>query len=302
MKNNVAPNDLLVFLTILNEGGFRAAAKRLGVAPSKVTTTISRIEKQLGVPLLQRTTRSVRSTEQGLVLANRIRPLLTEMDTACLETANSKEHVQGSLKLNVPGAVMPDILPPLLLEFQRRHPEVEVEIMVENNLVDIIAAGCDAGIRYGGSIEKDMVSIPIGPRMQHIALAASASYMNEYGRPDSPVELAVHNAIRYRLSGGPLIPWELQNGNETVVVNPVTRLVLGVNAVNTGLIYARAGLGIIGTFRNWLEDDFLAKTLVPVLPDWWAEQAGPRLYYPSRFASTPLRAFIDICRDATGSD
>jgi DNA-binding transcriptional LysR family regulator len=72
-----------------------------------------------------------------------------------------------------------------------------------------------------------------------------------------------------------------------------------VNALNTGLSYARAGLGIIGTFRNWLEDDFRAGTLVPVLPDWWAEQEGPRLYYPSRFTSTPLRAFIDVCRGET---
>ncbi|WP_417492179.1 LysR family transcriptional regulator [Maricaulis sp.] len=299
MKNNVSPNDLMVFLTVLNEGGFRAAAKRLGVAPSNISTTVSRVEAQLGLPLLLRTTRSVRATEQGRALADRIQPLLAEIDVACLETANSADRVQGRLKLNVPGAVMPDILPPLLVEFQRRHPQVEVEIVVENNLVDIVAAECDAGIRYGTSIEKDMISIPLGPRVQEIALAASPAYIKECGHPRSAAELTEHYAIRYRLSGGPLLPWTLRNGEETVQVRPMTRLVLSVNALNTGLSYARAGLGLIATFRNWLEDDFHAGILVPVLPDWWAEQEGPRLYYPSRFTSTPLRAFIDVCQSPT---
>ncbi|RSB61501.1 LysR family transcriptional regulator [Rhizobium pisi] len=296
MKNNVSPNDLQVFLTVLNEGGFRAAAKRLGVAPSKISTTVSRIEKQLGVPLLLRTTRSIRATEQGQALASRIQPLMIEMDAACLETTRSADVAQGRLKLNVPGAVMPDILPRLIVEFQQRHSKVEVEIVVENSLVDIVEAGWDAGIRYGGSIEKDMISIPIGPRLQQMALAAAPSYIEEHGQPENPAQLTDHDAIRYRLPGGPLLPWALRNGDKTANVKPLTRLVLSVNALNTGLSYARAGLGIIGTFRNWLDDDLRAGTLVPVLPDWWAEQEGPRLYYPRRFTSTPLRAFIDVCR------
>jgi DNA-binding transcriptional LysR family regulator len=296
MKNNVPPNDLRVFLAVLDEGGFRAAAKRLGVAPSKVSTTVSRIEAKLGAPLLVRTTRSVRATEQGRALADRIAPLLAEVDQACMETANSTGRVRGRLKLNVPGAVMPDILPPILTKFQRKHPEVEVEIVVENDLVDIVASGCDAGIRYGASLEKDMVSIPIGPRVQQIALAAAPSYLEKRGCPQSPGELTLHDAIRYRFHGGPLLPWVLKNGDETISVEPVTRLTISVNAMNTGLSYARAGLGIIGMFRNWLEDDFSAGTLVPVLADCWRDQEGPRLYYPGRLAPTPLRAFIEVCR------
>ncbi len=296
MKNNVPPNDLRVFLAVLHEGGFRAAAKRLGVAPSKVSTTLSRIEAKLGAPLLVRTTRSVRATEQGRALADRIAPLLAEVDQACMETASSTGRVRGRLKLNVPGAVMPDILPPLLTKFQLKHPEVEVEIVVENDLVDIVASGCDAGIRYGASLEKDMVSIPIGPRVQQIALAAAPAYLEERGCPQSPGELTLHDAIRYRFHGGPLLPWTLKNGDETIRVEPVTRLTISVNAMNTGLSYARAGLGIIGMFGNWLEDDFAAGTLVPVLADCWRDQEGPRLYYPDRLTPTPLRAFIEVCR------
>lgn len=297
MKNNASPHDLLVFLAVLSEGGFRAAAKRLGVAPSLVSTTVARLEAQLGVALLLRTTRSMRATEQGQALAERITPLLRELDAACLETAGTAQHIQGLLKLNVPGAVMPDILPPLLVAFQRRHPAVVVEVVVENTLVDIIAAGCDAGIRYGASIEKDMISIPIGPRVQHIALAASPQYVAAHGNPVTPDQLAAHDAIRYRLPGGPVLPWRLRNGGTTVLVEPVTRLVLSVNALDTGIAYARGGLGIIATFHNWLAADFAVGALMPVLPDWSLDLDGPRLYYPNRFTSTPLRAFIEICRE-----
>lgn len=295
MKNDVSSDDLAVFLAVLDNGGFRAAATRLGVAPSKVSTTLSRIEAQLGVPLLLRSTRSVRPTEQGRKLADRIAPHFAEVRSACADAASSSNQVRGRLRLNVPGAVVPDILPPILAGFQRANPEVEVEIVMENDLVDMIAAGCDAGIRYGASLEKDMISVPIGPRTQQIALAASPAYLAGCQMPKNPDDLVSHNAIRYRLKGGTLLPWHLRKGDETITVDPIRRLTLSVDAVHSGLSYARVGLGVIGAFRNWLEDDFRNGTLEPVLPDWWPTLDGPRLYYPSRFASPPLRAFIEVC-------
>ena len=300
VKNSPSHDDLAIFLTVVREGGFRAASRRLGLAPSKVSTTVSRIEADLGVPLLIRTTRSLRTTEAGQALAERIAPHLAGLDAACSETAETAGRVRGRLKLNVPGAVMPDILPELLAAFHARHPEVETEILVENRLVDIVAAGCDAGIRYGEFVAKDMVSIPIGPRAQQIAFAAAPGYLETHGVPQSPADLARHDAIRYRLPGGPLLPWALNDGQRMITVEPVTRLVLSVDALDTGLVYTRAGIGIIGTFRNWLEADFAAGTLVPVLPERWSDMEGPRLYYPSRFGSAALRAFIDVCQNTSG--
>lgn len=296
MKNSASVDDLSIFLMVLREGGFRAAARRLGVAPSKVSSTITRIEAQLGVPILRRTTRSLHATDAGQLLADRIAPLLSGLDAACVEAANLGGDVKGRLKLNVPGAVMPDILPPLLAEYRTRHPNVEVEIMVESGLVDIVAAGCDAGIRYGALLEQDMISIPIGPRKQQLALAASPAYLRTHGVPQKPEELTAHDAIRYRLPGGPLIPWNLQSGKRSVRVEPVNRLVLSVAALDAGRSYARNGIGIIYAFRNWLDEDMATGALVPILPDWWPTQDGPHLYYPSRSAPAPLRAFIDICQ------
>lgn len=297
MKNNAGHDDLAVFLAVVGEGGFRAASRRLGIAPSKVSTTIARVEASLGVPLLRRTTRSVAPTEAGQALADRIAPLFGGIDAACIEVAETTDRVRGRLVLNVPGAVMPDVLPPILGAFHARHPEVEVEIIVENGVVDIIEAGCDAGIRYEEKLAQNMVSIPIGPKTQQVALAAAPAYLGARGTPACPRDLLCHEAIRYRLPDGPLLPWRLSDSTRTITVDPVPRLILGVNAIDTGLRFARAGVGIIGAFRNWLEEDFMAGTLMPVLPDCWPERTGPRLYYPSRQTPRPLRAFIEVCQE-----
>lgn len=300
VENKVSADDLSVLLAVLRDGGFRAAARRLGVAPSKVSTTVSRIEAQLGVPVLRRTTRSLHLTDAGRLLVDRVTPLLSALDAACVEVTTFGEQVQGRLKLNVPGAVMPDVLPPLLAEYRARHPGVEVEIIVENDLVDIVAAGCDAGIRYGNTLEQDMFSIPVGPRTQQVALAAAPAYLEVRGKPRAPEDLVAHDAIRYRLEGGSLLPWDLRNEGSSLRVEPINALTLSVSALDTGLRYARAGIGIVYMFRNWLEEDFAAGRLLPILPDWWPSMEGPHLYYPSRFASPPLRAFIEVCRSTRG--
>ncbi|MBW4960646.1 LysR family transcriptional regulator [Sulfitobacter sp. CW3] len=299
MKNSVSPDDLSVLLTVLREGGFRAASRRLGIAPSNVSATITRIEAQLGTPVLRRTTRSLHLTDAGQLLVDRVRPLLSALETACHEVATLGGQVQGRLKLNVPGAVMPDILPSLLAQYRASHPNVEVEVVVESGLIDIVAAGCDAGIRYGSVLEQDMISIPIGPPRQQVVLAASPAYLETRGVPQAPEDLTGHDAIRYRLDDGTMLPWLLQNKGQSVRVEPNDALILSVGALNTGLKYAQAGLGIIHTFHNWLRDDFDARRLVPVLPDWRSEIEGPRLYYPSRFAPAPLRALIEICQRET---
>ena len=297
MKNSDSLDDLAIFHTVVREGGFRAASRRLGLAPSKVSTTVARMEAELGVPLLRRTTRSVSTTDAGRTLAERIGPLLEGLDAARAEAAEGADRVTGRLKLNVPGAVMPDMLPPLLAAFHARHPDVEVEIVVENGIVDIVAAGCDAGIRYEDILAQDMISVPVGPRMQQIALAAAPAYLDAHGTPTAPHDLIEHQAIRYRLPDGRLLPWQLVEDGGTIAVEPIPRLVLGVNAINTGLGFARAGIGIIATFRNWLEADFTRGDLVPILPEHWPARTGPRLYYPNRHAPRPLRAFIELCLD-----
>ena len=296
MPNNPDPSfdDLTIFLAVCNAGGFRSAARQLGTSPSHVSETITRIETQLGVPLLARTTRSVMPTEAGRVLAERIAPLFAETRAALDDVAPPGDAVRGRLKLNVTGAVMVDILPPLVDLFLLRHPAVRIELVVEDRLVDILAAGCDAGIRYGEHLAQDMIAVPIGPAAQQLALAAAPAYLAQRGVPAHPRDLLLHDCVRMRFSSGALTAWTFEKAGEVVALDPPSRLVVGVDAAPAAIGFACAGHGLVCTFKNWLDPDFSSGALQPVLQDWWLQFEGPQLYFPSRRMTAPLRAFVDL--------
>ncbi|HEX8404358.1 MAG TPA: LysR family transcriptional regulator [Duganella sp.] len=287
-------DDLSVFLAVCNAGGFRTAATQLGLSPSTVSETITRIETQLGVPLLARTTRSVMPTEAGRALADRLAPLLSDARAALHDVTSPDKEVRGLLKLNVTGAVMIDILPPLLDQFLVRYPDVRVEIMVEDRFVDITLAGCDAGIRYGEHLAQDMIAVPLGPAFQQLALAAAPAYLARRGMPVHPRELTRHDCVRMRFSSGALTPWIFEKDGEVLTIDPHSRLVVGVDAAAAAIALAVAGHGLVCTFRNWLDPDLDGGRLQRVLQDWWQRFDGPQLYFPRRRMTAPLRAFVNL--------
>jgi DNA-binding transcriptional LysR family regulator len=287
-------DDLAVFLAVCRAGGFRVAARSLSLSPSTVSDTVSRLEQRLSVPLFTRTTRSVRLTEAGHALANRIEPLMVEARAALDEAASSMGEVRGRLKLNVPGAVMVDILPPLIDGFLRRHPEVQVEVMVDDRLVDVTAAGCDAGIRYGEHLAQDMIAVPIGPPRQWSSAAAAPDYLARHGLPRHPRDLMAHDCIRTRFASGAFSEWEFERDGEVVIIDPPARIIMGAAGAPAMIDLAIAGHGIVHVFRNWLEPHLDRGALVPVLSDWWPSFDGPKLYFSSRFVPMALRAFIDF--------
>jgi DNA-binding transcriptional LysR family regulator len=287
-------DDLSILLAVCELNGFRAAAKRLGLSPSTVSEKIALLETRIGVPLLVRTTRSVRPTEAGSVLVDRLSPLFNEARAAIQDASSSHKEVKGLLRLNVTGAVMVDILPPLLDRFLVLHPKVRVEIMVEDRLVDITAAGSDAGIRYGEHLAQDVIAVPIGPRVQRLAVAAAPSYLEKYGVPSHPRDLLDHDCIRLRFSSGALVAWQFEQGDEAMTINPKGRVIIGVDAAPAAIDLACKGRGILATFENYLIPRFVTGDLVPVVQEWWLEFEGPWLYFSSRFMPAPLRAFVDF--------
>lgn len=300
MANNheeLSFDELTVFLAVIESGGFRSAAKRMGISASTVSEKLAALETRLGVPLLVRTTRSVMPTEAGRTLALRLTPLLAEARMALQEVASSRDEVRGRLKLNVTGAVMVDILPPLLDQFLHAYPQVELEILADDRFVDIVATGCDAGIRYGEHLAQNMIAVPVGPRIQRAAMAASPVYLTAHGTPLDPAGLFDHACIRWRFSSGGLAEWALARGDQSITVDPPARIVVNANAAAAGIEFAKQGHGIVYAFENWLTPLFNSGDLVPVMPEWWSSFEGPWLYYSSRLTLSPLRAFVELLRE-----
>lgn len=295
MPNNIDPSldDLTIFLAVCWAGGFRSAARQLGLSPAHVSETVTRLEAQLGVALLARTTRSVMPTEAGRELAGRLGPLLGEARAALQDVSGAQGEVRGLLKLNV-GAGMMDMLSPLIDRFISLHPGARVELVVDDRLVDITAAGCDAGIRYGKNLAQDMIAVPIGPRLQHLALAAAPAYLKRRGTPEHPRDVMGHDCVRVRFSSGVLSAWRFERGAEALSFDPPGKLVVGIHAMRAAIDFACAGHGLVWTFQHWLDAYLNSGELLPVLRDWWQPFEGPWMYFPNRRVPAPLRALIDL--------
>lgn len=291
-------DDVRVFATVARAGGFREASRASGTSASSASEAVRRLEAAVGVRLLHRTTRTVAPTEAGARLLERLGPALAEIASALDVVKSSRDQPAGTLRLNVPTVAAQVVLPRILPAFLAAYPDVRVDVTADDELVDIVGAGCDAGIRYEETLEKDMIAVPIGPREQRYALAASPAYLERHGRPSHPRDLLDHACLRVRFTGGALIPWQLERDGEVVKVDPPGPLVgnLG-NASDLLVAAALAGTGVLYLFEDWLRPHLESGALKPILERWWLRFPGPFLYYPSRrHMPASLRAFVDFIR------
>ncbi len=301
--------DLAAFLAVSRARGFRQAAREGHASASALSGAIRRLETGLGTRLLHRTTRSVTPTEAGAELLARLGPALDDVAAALGALNDEAGRPAGKLRLNVPVSAARLVLPALLPGFLAAYPAIELEIVAEDRFVDIVAAGCDAGIRYDDRLEADMIAVPIGPRTQRYATAAAPAYLDRAGRPSHPRDLLDHACLLGRFGGragdrseagrGPLTsPWEFERAGELVRVEPRGPLIVSVGgATDLAVEAAIAGVGVITLFEDWLRPHLDRGALEPVLPDWWQAFSGPFLYYADRrLVPPPLRAFIDWIR------
>lgn len=290
--------DLSAFASVAQAGGFREAARLDRVSASSLSEAVRRLEARLGVRLLNRTTRSVAPTEAGARLLERLTPALGEVEAA-LDVVNSfRDRPVGTLRLNVPGVAARLVLPPIVPPFLKAYPDIRLEVVVEDSFVDVLAAGCDAGIRYDERLEQDMIAVPIGPRVQRFATAASPDYLAARGRPQHPRDLLTHACLRGQFASGASPPWEFERDGEILRVDPTGPLVVRIGAAADLAVSASiAGLGIVHLFEEWLRPHLDSGALEPVLTPWWQSFPGPFLYYPGRrHLPAPLRAFVDFIK------
>jgi DNA-binding transcriptional LysR family regulator len=295
-------SDLNAFLAVARAKGFRDGARASGSSASGLSEAVRRLETRLGVRLLNRTTRSVVPTEAGQRLLERLGPALNEVQAALDVVIGFRSRPAGTLRLNVPVSAARLALPAIVPPFLAAYPEIRLEVIADDSFVDVLAAGCDAGIRYDERLEQDMIAVPIGPRVQRFATAASPAYLDRYGRPQHPRDLLNHACLRGRFISGAMAPWEFECDGEVVRVDPSGPLLVQVGAATDLAVEAAiAGTGIIYLFEDWLRPHLDSGTLEPVLEPWWQRFSGPFLYYPGRrLLPAPLRAFVDFIKSSAG--
>ena len=295
---NVDLADLHAFVAVARAGGFRDGARAGGGSASGLSEAVRRLEARLGVRLLNRTTRSVVPTEAGQGLLDRLRPALSEVESA-LDVVNTyRDRPAGTLRLNVPVSAARLVLPAIVPRFLAAYPDIRLEIITEENFVDVLAAGCDAGIRYDERLEQDMIAVPIGPRTQRFATAAAPTYLDRRGRPQHPSDLLGHACIRTHFPGRAVTPWEFERDGERVLVDPTGPLIVTAGGgTDLAVDAAVGGAGIVSLFEDWMRPHFDSGALEPVLEPWWESFSGPFLYYPGRrLVPAPLRAFVDFIK------
>ncbi|MBY5356113.1 LysR family transcriptional regulator [Rhizobium leguminosarum] len=291
--------DLNAFVAVARAGGFREGARISGSSASFLSEAVRRLEAQLGVRLLNRTTRSVVPTEAGKGLLERLGPALSEVESALDVVNGFRDRPVGALRLNVPVSAARLVLPAIVPPFLAAYPDIRLEVITDESFVDVIAAGCDAGIRYDERLEQDMIAIPIGPRVQRFAIAASPNYLDRRGRPQHPSDLLGHACLLGRFSSGAMTaPWEFERDGEIVRVDPTGPLIVRVGgATDLAVDAAISGTGIVCLFEDWLRPHLDSGVLEPILEPWWQRFSGPFLYYPGRrLVPAPLRAFIDFVK------
>jgi len=302
MKSDLS--DLQAFVSVARAGGFRDAARLGGVSASGLSEAVRRLEAQLGLRVLNRTTRSVVPTEAGQRLLERLGPALKEVESAIDVAHGLRGKPAGTLKLNVPVSAVRLVLPYIVPAFLAAYPDIRLEVMAEESFVDILAAGCDAGIRYVERLEQDMIAVPIGPRQQRLALGAAPAYLERRGRPSHPRELLEHLCLQGRFPSGALTSWEFEREGEVIKLDVTGPLTVSLGGAADLLVDAAvAGTGIVNLFEDWLRPHFESGALEPVLEPWWEKFSGPYLYYPGRrLVPAPLRAFIDFIKSSSGAN
>lgn len=287
--------ELRAFAAVIRHGSFTRAAAVLGVSPSALSQTIRALEDRLGQRVLNRTTRSVAATAAGQALAERLLPVLDDLDGVVDSALDASGEVAGALRLNVVRVAVA-ALGSLLPGFLARYPRVTVQVEANDALVDIVAQGYDAGIRLAERLEGDMIAVPFGGPLR-MAVVAAPSYLADRALPLHPRDLEEHEClVSLAPSTGTPYRWELDKDGVELRV-PVTGRLIGSD-LRLRLAACLAGVGIGYFFESEVAEPIADGRLVRMLDDWTPPFPGCYLYYPSRRnPPPPLRAFVDYLRE-----
>ncbi|WP_309891986.1 LysR family transcriptional regulator [Archangium sp.] len=284
-------NELLVFARVVQAGSFTAAARELRMPKSTVSRKVSELEARIGAQLLQRTTRKLRLTDAGQTYYEHCARIVAEAEEAELAVTRMQSAPQGLLRVTTPLTF--SFLGPLIAEFMKRFPDVQLELVCTDRTVDLMKEGFDLAVRAGRLADSSLMARKLGD-LERIVVAAP-SYLKARGAPKSPRDLEKHDCVLF----GPQLErnaWTLHSGSKSVEV-PV-RARMAVNEPDMLCALTRAGSGISLLPLLPYAGDIAAGRLQHLLPDWRASGTPVHAVYPStRHHSPKVMAFVDFLRE-----
>lgn len=287
-------SELAAFDAVARHRSFRRAAEERGVTASAISHAVSNLEARVGLRLLNRTTRSVSLTDAGAMLLARLSPAFGDIGAAMDGLNRFRDTPFGKVRLNLPNSIAPAVVGPVMAPLLAANPNLELEIVATDRLVDIVEEGFDAGIRLGESLHYGMTAVRIGPRLRLVVVGAPA-WFAIHGTPQTPANLDARNCIRNLFPNGAPYPWEFEKDGETVIVHPAGPLSLDDHDLMVRAAIDGAGLAYVWEGRA--EAALREGDLVRCLDAWCAPEDWLYLYYPTRkYLSAGMRALIDALR------
>ena len=292
-----ALDGMTIFVAVAEAKNFRVAGERLGVSASAVSQALRKLEERLGVSLVHRTTRSVRLSDAGDRLYAAVRPALAEVEAAVAAVGALSDAPRGTIRLLIGTTADPVLARLPLADFLTSHPDVRLDVVVSDAIVDIVAAGFDAGIQLGEVIDRDMVAVPVTGDIR-MTVVGSPAYFARRGTPRHPRDLVAHECLGWHpVPEAPPYRWEFTEGGRELAVAGSGRVLSTDPTVNIRL--ARDGFGLTIVYEDQVRDEVARGELLPVLQEFCEPFSGYYLYYPQRrHASPALRALIDHLRRA----
>jgi DNA-binding transcriptional LysR family regulator len=288
--------DLSTFLSVASHMNFSRAAVELGLTPSALSHSVRTLENRLGVRLFNRTTRSVGMTEAGERLFARLKPAFRDIDDALEDLNSFRDKPSGNLRITAGRQAVELVLLPLAARFLQAYPDVTLEIVADDGLVDVVSEGFHAGVRFGERLEADMVSLPLGAYMRSVVVASPA-FFEQHAVPQKPEDLHGLPCIRHRFPSGSLYRWEFERGGIAQEIEIDGPLTLGDVSLMVGP--ALQGVGLAYIFEDMVKTQVADGSLIQALADWCPFYPGLHLYYPSRrHVPATLKAFIEFVRTA----
>jgi len=287
--------ELDAIIAIAHRGSFRGAALDLEISTTALSNAVGKLERQLGVRLFNRTTRSVSLTDAGRDFVAQVGPALQDIHDAMNAARSQQETPSGALRINSFATAAREILSPLILKFLTLYPQVHIDLVTEGRLVDVVADGFDFGIRTRDLVPSDMIALPLGPRRRNIVVASPA-YFEKRGKPLVPPDLLQHECLRIRLPNGAPYRWHFEKQGQSVQIDVAGPITLDEASLTRIAVLEAVGIGYV--MESDVRDDLDAGRLEMVLEDWTPRLAPLALYYPGRrHPSAAFKAFIDLARE-----